>query len=42
MSCEQCIKESWIDHRHTRFALPNPKVYISASEDAMQNDLMPE
>ena len=42
MSYEQCIRESRIDHRLTQPALQNPKEYITAPEDAMQIDLVPE
>ena len=36
MSCQQCIRESWIDRSFTRFPLQNP------NEDAMQIVLVPE
>ena len=42
VSCEQCIKESRIDRRVTRFLLQNPNEHITAPEDAMQIDLFPE
>ena len=42
MSCAQCIRESRIDHSFTRPPLQNPKEHITASEDAMQIDLVPE
>ena len=42
MSCQQCIRESRIDHSLTRFPLQNPNKHITAPEDAMQIDLMPE
>ena len=42
MSCEQCIKESRIDHKLTRPLLQNPNEHITAPEDAMQIDLVPE
>ena len=42
MSCEQCIRESLIDDRLTRPALQNPNEHITAPEDAMQKDLVPE
>ena len=41
MSCEQCIRESRIDHSLTRPPLQYPNEYITAPEDAMQNDLVP-
>ena len=42
MSCEQCIRESRIDHSITHTPLQNPNEHITAPEDAMQNDLVPE
>ena len=42
MSCEQCIRESRIDRRLTRPPLQNPNEHITAPEDAMQIDLVPE
>ena len=42
MSCEQCIKESRIDRSLTRPPLENPNEHITAPEDAMQIDLVPE
>ena len=42
MSCEQCIRESRIDRSLTRFPLQNPNQHITAPEDAMQIDLVPE
>ena len=39
MSCEQCIRESWIDRSLTR-PLQNPNEHITAIEDAMQIDLV--
>ena len=42
MSCEKCIKESRIDRFPTRPPLQNPNEHISAPEDAMQIDLVPE
>ena len=42
MSCEQCFRESRIDDRLTRPALQNPNDHITAPEDAMQNDVVPE
>ena len=35
MSCEQCIRESRIDHRLSRPPLQNPNEHITAPEDAM-------
>ena len=42
MSCEQCIRESRIDPSLTRPPLQNPNEHITAPEDAIQIDLMPE
>ena len=42
MSCEQCIKESRTDRSFTRPPLQSPNEHITALEDAMQNDLVPE
>ena len=42
MSCEQCIGESRIDRSLTLPPLQNPNEHITAPEDAMQIDLMPE
>ena len=42
MSCEQMIEESRIDRRLTRRPMPNPNEHITAPEDAMQIDLVPE
>ena len=42
MSCEQCIRESRIDRSLTRPPLQNPNEYITAPEDAIQVDLVPE
>ena len=42
MSCEQCIKELRIDRTLTRSSLQNPNEHITAPEDAMQIDLVPE
>ena len=42
MSCEQCIRESCIHRSLTRPPLQNPNEHITAPEDAMQNDLVPE
>ena len=42
MSCEKCIRESHIGRSLTRPFLQNPKEYITAPEDAMRIDLVPE
>ena len=42
MSCEQCIRESRIDRSLTLPHLQNPSEHITAPEDAMQTDLVPE
>ena len=42
LSCEQCIRESRIDRSLTRPPLRNPNEHITATEDAMQVDLVPE
>ena len=42
MSCEQCIRESCIDRRLGRPTLQNPNEHITAPEDAMQINLVPE
>ena len=42
MSCEQCIRESRIDRSLTRPPVQNPNELITAHEDAMQIDLVPE
>ena len=42
MSCEHCIKESGIDRSFSRPPLQNPNKHITAPEDAMQIDLVPE
>ena len=42
ISCEQCIWESRIDRSLTRPPLQNPNEHITAPEDAMQIDLVPE
>ena len=42
MSCQQGIRESRVDDRLTRPALQNPNEHITAPEDAMQRDLVPE
>ena len=42
MSCEQCLTESRIDCSLTRLPLQNPNEHITAPEDAMQIDSVPE
>ena len=42
MSCEQCIREWRIDRSLTRPPLQNTNEHITAPEDAMQIDLVPE
>ena len=42
MSCEQCIRKSRIDRSLTRSPLQNQNEHITAPEDAMQIDLVPE
>ena len=42
MSCEQCIRESRIDHSLTFPPPQNPNEHITAPEDAMRIDLVPE
>ena len=42
MSCEQCIRESRIDRSVTLTPLQNPNEHITAPEDAMQIDFVPE
>ena len=42
MSCEQCIRESRTDRSLTRPLLQNLNQHITAPEDAMQIDLVPE
>ena len=42
MSCEQCIRESRVGDRLTQPALQNPKEHITAPEEAMQIDLVPD
>ena len=42
MSCEQCIRESRVVDELTRPALQKPSEVITAPEDAMQIDLVPE
>ena len=42
MSCEQCLRKSRIDRSFTGPPLQNPNEHITAPEDAMQIDLVPE
>ena len=42
MSCEHCIQESRIDRSVTCPPLQKPNEHITAPEDALQNDLVPE
>ena len=42
MSCEQCIRESRVHDRLTQPALQNPSEHITAPENVMQTDLIPE
>ena len=42
MSCEQNIRESRIDRSLTHYPLQNPNEHITAPEDAMHIDLVPE
>ena len=42
MSCEQCIRESRIHRSVTRLPLQNPNEHITAPEDTMQIDVVPE
>ena len=42
LSCEQCIRESWIDNSVTRLPRQNPNEHITVPKYAMQIDLMPE
>ena len=42
ISCEQCIRESRIDPSLNRPPLQNPNEHITAPEDAIQIDLVPE
>ena len=42
MPCEQCNRESRIDRSFTRPPLQNPNEQITAPEDSMQIDLVPE
>ena len=42
MLCEQCIRELQIERSFNRPPLQNPTEHITAPEDGMQIDLMPE
>ena len=42
MSCEQCIKESQIDRSFNHPPVQSPNEHITAPEDAMQIDLVPD
>ena len=42
ISCEQCIRESHTDRSLTRSPLQNPNEHITAPEDSIQVDLVPE
>ena len=42
MPCEQCIRESRVDDKLTCPAMQNPNEHITAPEDTMQIDLVPE
>ena len=42
MSCEQCVKKSRLNRSLTHPPLQNPSEHITAPEDAMQTDLVPE
>ena len=42
MSCEQCVRKSRIDRSLNRPPLQNPKEHITAPEDAMQIDMVPD
>ena len=42
MLCEQCFRESRIDRSLTCPPLQNPNEHITAPEDAMQIDFVPE
>ena len=41
LSCEPCLRESRINPRFNRPPLQNPNEYTTATEDAMQIDLVP-
>ena len=42
MSCEQCFREPRNDRSLTRPPLQNPNEHITAPEDAIRIDLVPE
>ena len=42
ISCDQCITQSRFDRHLTHLPLQNPNEHITAPEDALQNDLVPE
>ena len=42
MLCQQCIRETLIDHSLTRLPLQNLNEHITAPEDSMQINLVPE
>ena len=42
MSCKQCIRESRIHRSLNRFPLQNFSEHLTATEDDMQIDLVPE
>ena len=42
MSCEQCNRESQNDRNYTRPPLQNPNEHITAPEEAIQIDWVPE
>ena len=42
MSCEQFLRESRVDDRLTQPALQNPREHITATEEAIHFDLLPE
>ena len=42
MSCEQSVREQRIDHNLPHLPQQNPNDHITAPEDAMQLDLVPE
>ena len=42
MSCEQCIRESRNNRSLTLLPLQHPNEHITAPEDSMQIDLVPE
>ena len=42
MSCEHCFREWQIDRQFTRLNLQSPNEYITAQEEAIKIDLVPE